>query len=108
MAQVDKALRPGGHFVFADFRSVEAIPQLEEDLESGSLKIIKKEDITINVLHALKLDEKRRKNLIEGNVNKLLRPFFRKFSGLKGTRINQEFASRQTVYMAYVLEKQGA
>jgi hypothetical protein len=40
--------------------------------------LVKREDISINVLHALKLDEKRRSNLIEKNVNfgKAARPFY--------------------------------
>lgn len=84
--QVDKILAPGGYFIITDFREKKDIEQFEADLTSFSLKIHKKEDISINVLHALKLDEKRRSNLIEKNVNFALKPFFRKFSGLQGTR----------------------
>lgn len=67
--------------------------------------IRKFEDITINVLQSLKQDEKRRTTLIEGNVSSFLKPFFRKFSGLKGTRIYQEFSEGQTLYLAYILQK---
>lgn len=65
----------------------------------------KYEDITINVIQSLKQDEKRRSNLIEGNVSKMLKPFFRKFSGLQGTRIYEEFQEKKTLYVAYVLQK---
>ena len=51
-------------------------------------KVVKKTDITPNVLNALKLDEERKINLIDNNVNFLLRGFFKKFSGVQGSRIN--------------------
>lgn len=63
---------------------------MEEDLESFDLKIIKKEDISINVKHALKLDEDRRLNLIRNNVHWFLRPVFKKFSGIQESRVFKE------------------
>jgi SAM-dependent methyltransferase len=102
---VDKLLKTGGTFAFTDFRSSGDIEQLEQDLESFGLKIVKKEDITVNVLHALKLDETRRVALINGFVHKWLRPVFKKFSGLSGSRINEAMEARETIYMAYILKK---
>ena len=81
--QVDRILKPGGSFIFTDFRDQTEIDPMEAALKSFSLvlhthkneenfflqEIVKKENITINVLHALKLDEKRRVALIENNVN---------------------------------------
>jgi len=35
----------------------------------------------------------------------VLKPFFRKFSGLQGTRIYEEFQEKKTLYVAYILQK---
>jgi len=67
----------------------------------------------------LKLDETRRMNLINNFVHKCkklslrfgiknfkgLRPLFKKFSGLSGSRINEALDTRETLYMAYILKK---
>jgi len=106
VSQVDKVLKPGGIFAFTDFRAADKIEEMEKELEAHSLRIVKKEDITINVLHGLKLDEERRMKLIDGYVHKGLRTLFKKFSGLNGTRINQEMIDKQTIYMAYTLQKE--
>jgi len=34
-----------------------------------------------------------------------LRPVFKKFSGLSGSRINEAMEARETIYMAYILKK---
>eukprot|EP00331_Platyophrya_macrostoma_P030803 CAMPEP_0176456934 /NCGR_PEP_ID=MMETSP0127-20121128/31605_1 /TAXON_ID=938130 /ORGANISM="Platyophrya macrostoma, Strain WH" /LENGTH=343 /DNA_ID=CAMNT_0017847031 /DNA_START=11 /DNA_END=1042 /DNA_ORIENTATION=- len=101
--EVSSMLKPDGHFCFTDFRQHNEIDQLEEELTSSGLVIEKKENITANVLHALKLDEARRNQLIEGFVHSWLRPIFRKFSGLQGSRINDAMKAGETLYMAYVL-----
>lgn len=64
------------------------------------------EDVSINTLHALKLDEKRKKKFIDENVNFLLRPIANKFGGCKGSHINIEFETKVIVYMAYILKKE--
>jgi len=104
--EVDKLLRVGGIFAITDFRNVTEFPEMERDLTSFNLKIIKKENITPNVLHALKLDENRRLDLINGKVHSWLRPLFKKFSGLNGSRINEAMSKGETLYQVYVLEKQ--
>jgi len=72
---------------------------------AGNLKMIKKEDITLNVLHALKLDEKRKLDLINTSVHSWLRPLFKKFSGVNGSRINEAMENKETLYKAFVLKK---
>jgi len=45
----------------------------------------------MNIEHALKLDETRKIELIEGMVGTLLKPIAKKFSGVEGSRINEGF-----------------
>ena len=36
-------------------------------------------------------------------IKKVLRPFFRKFSGMSDTRIFMELKKRETIYLAFLL-----
>lgn len=71
-----------------DFRTAEELPEFEAALLRHGLKLAEKADITPNVVQALMLDEQRKISLIDNNVNFLLRGFFKKFSGVQGSRIN--------------------
>jgi hypothetical protein len=112
-------LKEDGVFCITDFRKRKLFKDLEEDLESSDLKIVNKVDITKNIILSLKFDEKRKIDLIEGMVGKsnsvwslfivlVLWPIAKKFSGVEGSRINDEFYDRTpegTGYMIYVLKR---
>lgn len=53
--------------------------------------IEKKENITPNVLQSLKLDNERRVSMINNHVHCVFRPLCKKFSGIEGSRIFDEF-----------------
>ena len=57
-------MKPDGRFFFTDFRASNEMNQLEEALDKCGLEIIKKENITPNVIQALKFDTERRNNMI--------------------------------------------
>jgi len=59
----------------------------------------------MNIVQALKLDESRKTELINGMVGPLLKPIAKKFSGVDGSRINEGFSERETLYMMYVLKR---
>lgn len=103
--QVFGVLKPKGEFVITDFRTPEEQKILEQQIKDSGLEIEKYEDITLNVVQSLKYDEKRKTDLIENNVNPILRPFFRKFSGVRGSRIYEDFEKRQCIYFAYICRK---
>jgi hypothetical protein len=77
--------------------------QREKDIRDAGFKIIKTEDTSINTLHSLKLDEKRKMKFIDQNVNFLLRPIAKKFGGCKGSHISVEFETKIIVYMSYII-----
>jgi ubiquinone/menaquinone biosynthesis C-methylase UbiE len=103
--EVKKVLRPGGHFLFTDFRYSHEIDELENHLHESGMKILKKRDITTNVLRALDEDHDRRMQVISENVP---RPFirqFREFAGVKNSVVYKQFENRNSVYLSYVLQK---
>ena len=60
LAQVKRILKPGGHFLFADFRTREQLDELNEQLERTEMQRIKQKNITPNVIEALDADHDRR------------------------------------------------
>ncbi|CAD8083342.1 unnamed protein product [Paramecium primaurelia] len=103
--EVTKLLNTGGLFIITDFRAIEELKQFEQDLQSTGLKLETKEDITINVLQALKLDEKRKQQWMNRHCGIIFRSFFNKFSGVQSSRIFQELSERKTLYLIYALRK---
>jgi ubiquinone/menaquinone biosynthesis C-methylase UbiE len=105
LANVKRVLRQNGYFLYADFRNINDVALLHSLMEQSGMKILKREDITANVLRSLDLDEQRKLLLIRALFrNWLLKPF-QEFAGLKGTKIHSGFQSGTMIYLHYVLQK---
>lgn len=109
VSEVERVLRPGGELLFADFVSKRnrAQERLQAALTGGALQLLRLEDITPNVVHALALDEARKHALIERWVSGPFKTFARGAYAMQGTAMRRELASGQTVYLAAVLRKDG-
>jgi len=103
--EVDKVLRPGGLFAYSDFRPTHEWEQTEKELESHGLKIIKREDISENVMKSLKLDEERKWKIINSRLGPVLRFFFKQIGGVKGSHIYEGLSKKQMKSQAFVLKK---
>lgn len=103
--EVDRVLTPGGYFCYSDFRPTHEWEKVEEQLKSFSLKIVKRENISDNVMHSLKLDEERKWKLIENRLGPILRFFFKQIGGVKGSHIYEGLSKGTMISMAYVLQK---
>ncbi len=106
-AEVRRVLRPGGTFLFADYRRRRKVPVLMEQLKSCGLAMVDEEDVTRNVLRAMERDDLRKRDLVGKYAPPLLRSSFRRFAGVRGEgdREFQAFASRERVYLRFVLRK---
>jgi SAM-dependent methyltransferase len=105
MAQVKRVLRPGGHFLCADFRTSEHVSELYEQLRRSGLSMVRDEDITANVVKARDLDHSQRMAFIRNRAPRWLVKPIGEFGGLKGSRIYEEFRRREVVYKRFVLLK---
>jgi ubiquinone/menaquinone biosynthesis C-methylase UbiE len=105
LSEVNRVLKPGGHFLFTDFRYDHEIPGLQEELKQSGLTLIKEEDITDHVVSALKLDDSRRRNLVKKLAPRLLHKVALNFAGTVGSPTYNQFMNREYVYMNYVLQK---
>jgi len=106
LGEVHRVLKPGGYFLFADFRLQEEIEQLHDRLRNSNFKMVVDEIITSNVLEALKLSSKETENLILRIAPKFLHNIGRKFAATEGTPTFNKFVSHEFEYLSFVLTKQ--
>jgi ubiquinone/menaquinone biosynthesis C-methylase UbiE len=105
LANARRVLRQNGYFLYADFRNKDDVALLHSQMEKSGMKILKREDITANVLRSLDLDDRRKVLLIRALFrNWLLKPF-QEFAGVKGSKIHSGFQSGTIIYLHYVLQK---
>jgi len=105
VAEVRRVLRPGGHFLYADFRRQENLPEWRESLQSSGMTLICETNITRNVLLALDRDNESKDILIHKFVPKFLRPSFRDFAGMRGSAVYEGFRNGNLSYLSFVLRK---
>ena len=103
LTEVARVLRPGGHFLYADFRLKTEADLLRRQLEQSGLQIIECEDISQNVVRGMRLNTEKYLKLINDLVPTFLRKPALRFAGVPGSAIYEELNSGVTVYMRYVL-----
>jgi len=103
---VRRVLKPGGYFLYTDLRYEEKTPEWHTQIEEMGLKVIKKEDITDNVLKAMELDRERRIQLVKTYIPRILQIQFYHFAGLdltSPTSVSPHLEQRR--YWYFVLQK---
>jgi ubiquinone/menaquinone biosynthesis C-methylase UbiE len=105
LEQVKRVLRPGGHFLFADLRSAVDRDRLHREVQNCGMTLLEHEDITANVLAALRCESARKLTLIEQSVHQPLQNAFRQFAAIEGTEVYEGFRTGAAVYLRYLLQK---
>jgi ubiquinone/menaquinone biosynthesis C-methylase UbiE len=105
LSEVKRVLRPGGHFLFADLRSTKDCERLHENILHTGMTLLSQQDLTANVVEALRRDSSRKLALIERNINKRLLGAFRQFAAIEGSDIYRAFQDGTAVYVQYLLQK---
>ncbi len=131
LREVKRVLCKGGYLLFADFRDREYIHTLREQLRGSGLTLIREMNITANVLAAMDQDDRRKTILIETKLrealgldeplqgrmdlklrwlkNKIyvsLADWIGEFSGVRGSRIYNQFQEGDALYVSFILQKQ--
>jgi ubiquinone/menaquinone biosynthesis C-methylase UbiE len=105
LTEVARVLKPGGHFLHADFRFTDRIPEWEQALANGPLRIVQQRVITAEVRRGMDHNSPRSLDLIARNLPKLLHSLGRDFAGTRGSRIYNAVRDGELSYRSYCLQK---
>jgi ubiquinone/menaquinone biosynthesis C-methylase UbiE len=104
--EVGRVLRPGGYFLYADFRQTDPDHALlHRQVQASQLEYIRQENISSDVVRAMALNNDRYLQTIRRLVPRPLRKAAMSFAGLKGSGIYRALESGKSVYFFYVLRK---
>ncbi len=103
--EVSRVLKPGGFLLFADFGNKIEIEKLNTLFKRSNFEILKFENITNNVVEALKLTTPGKEELIKKLLPKLLQNLGRNFAATKGSETYNFFLTKHYEYVFYVLRK---
>jgi SAM-dependent methyltransferase len=104
LAEVRRALRPAGRFLFADIRPRENVDVLRRQL-AAQFSIVEEERITPNVLLALNRDSDRRSALIHNRAPKFMHAGLKNFAGVEGSVVFAALEAGDLQYVRFVLQK---
>jgi SAM-dependent methyltransferase len=105
LAEVARVLRPGGDFLYADFRASHEFPGWDGALAEMPLRQVSTRVINDSVVRSLDNNAQRSLDLISHRLPKFLRPFSRHFAGVPGTGIYNIIKNRDAEYRIYRFTK---
>jgi len=104
-SEVYRVLKPGGYFVWADFRSPSIINELRTMFSKAGFTLAEEKDITSNVLKALDQVDDRKREAIEEHAPRILTRALREFAAVRGTEMYKSFLSGRLSYYSCTLQK---
>jgi cytochrome P450/SAM-dependent methyltransferase len=105
LAEVERVLRPGGHFLYTDFRGRDEFAEWDEALAESPLRMESKAIINQEVLRGLDGNSSRYLDLVDRNLPAVFRPFGRLFAGVPGSLMYRELQSGGLSYRTYSFVK---
>jgi ubiquinone/menaquinone biosynthesis C-methylase UbiE len=99
-----RVLVPGGYFLYTDFFDPETAKAVRGWLAQTPFTILEEEDITENILLALRLDEARKLALIEKTPS-WMQPSFHNFAATTQSGNYKLLANRERLYVRFALQK---
>jgi ubiquinone/menaquinone biosynthesis C-methylase UbiE len=105
LAEVARVLRPGGHFLYADFRFSDRFAEWEQALASAPLTPLHSRIINAEVLRGMDRNSPHSQALIVRHLPKFLHPLSGDFAGLRGSRIYTALQRGTLSYRSYCFVK---
>jgi ubiquinone/menaquinone biosynthesis C-methylase UbiE len=101
LSEMVRVLRPGGHFLYVDFRGFLEYDAWDAALAELPLRMVSKREINADVLRGLDNNSHKYLDLVGKRVPKFLQPFARLFAGAPGTLMYKELQRGRLSYRMY-------
>ena len=105
LREVERVLRPGGHFLYADFRFHDEVPAWNLALTSTPLELIHSQSISAEVVRGLDRNAARAEALVTRCLPKWLHSLGRDFAGIPGSVVYNALQRGQVVYHSFCFMK---
>lgn len=105
LSEVKRVLKPGGYFLYTDFRYKEEMEQLQQELALLGFSRFDEQIINPNVVRSLELDTPRRENLVKKLTPKMLHKTSLNFSGTVGSETFNQIKDGDYTYYVYCFQK---
>jgi ubiquinone/menaquinone biosynthesis C-methylase UbiE len=105
LPEMVRVLRPGGHFLYADFRGFLEYDAWDAALAGMPMRMVSEREINAEVLRGMDANSPRLLGLVARKVPKFLQPFGRVFAGAPGTLAYRQLQSGKISYRMYHFEK---
>jgi len=105
LAEVARVLRPGGHFLYADFRFRDGFAEWESAIAQTPMQLIQTRDICTEVLRGMETNAARSEALICQRLPRFLHPLGRDFAGIPGSRVHEALRSGELSYRSWCFRR---
>ena len=105
LSEVARVLRPGGHFLYADFRFADARPTWDAAIAAAPLKLAHTRNINAEVRRGMDRNSVRSEGLVARHLPKFMQSLGRDFAGVKGSRVYNALARGELSYRSYCFTK---
>lgn len=105
LSEVKRVLKPNGYMAFCDLRRSSGIETLDKNIHASGLRVLKRYEITTQVLHALDQISSTRDSQISLVIPSVFRKAFRDFAGVKDTTVYTMLKTGEMQYFCYLLQK---
>ena len=107
LAEVARVLRPGGSFLYSDFRDSQALSSWDESLTRAGFSKVAFSDVSGDVLRGMEMNSCRSSEI----VRRLVPPGFRSlaldFAGVEGSRMHRALREGAVIYRMGCFHKRG-
>lgn len=107
LAEVARVLRPGGHFLYADYRYNAGLVAWEQALAAAPLTLLHSRVINAEVRRGMDRTAPRSQDLIARHLPRFMHGIGRDFAGLPGSHLYEAVRRGELSYRSHCLQKPG-